>query len=552
VLKNPYDVPIEQRGASSKNMTALPGHRRSQWERNAIVTQRLILTLLVSCTPLWATTYYVDNCVTVGNDRNNGASPSTPWLTVNKVNTSTFNPGDSILFESTCTWREQLTPPSPGSAGSPITFGAYGTGAAPIISGADLFTSWTPSSGSVYYASYSTAPNQVFEDGARLPRNTVSAASLTAGHWYLDAVNSRIWVYLTAGDSPSGHTMEVSQLVYTLLVRQSYLIFRSLVFTKGNDGNVVVNGAAFVNFPNDESSLGGSSGYTIEGASSYITIQNGSTHDNGGVYDSNGIGIGGFGNASSYVTVTGVDIYGNTRQGVDIALPSNAGQHNSSITMEWCRLHNNGSAGYEVDGGSTALVFAYNLVYGNATLGTSINTGADGSEPEVLVCNNVIYGNGSDNVLHAANYAGGSTIYKNNIIAQGGGQEIDAYPGTNLLSNYNDVYHSAGGTFMSYGGANYTFAGWKTASGQDANSQNADPEFVNAAASQFWLAGGSPAIDAGTNLGSPYNIGLMPRSAWPNSVVTGDQNAYGSGWEIGAYIYVPALAPPTNLQAVAH
>jgi hypothetical protein len=31
------------------------------------------------------TTYYVDNCVTVGNDSNNGTAPSTPWLTINKV-----------------------------------------------------------------------------------------------------------------------------------------------------------------------------------------------------------------------------------------------------------------------------------------------------------------------------------------------------------------------------------------------------------------------------------------------------------------------------------
>ena len=87
------------------------------------MTKRLILALLLSCSPLWATTYYVDNCVTVGNDRNNGASTSTPWLTINKVNTSKFNPGDSILFESTCTWREQLTVPSSGSAGVRLPLG---------------------------------------------------------------------------------------------------------------------------------------------------------------------------------------------------------------------------------------------------------------------------------------------------------------------------------------------------------------------------------------------------------------------------------------------
>src|SRR5450759_220778 len=45
------------------------------------------------------TTYYVDNCVTVGNNSNSGTSPSTPWLTVSKVNASTFSAGDTISFE---------------------------------------------------------------------------------------------------------------------------------------------------------------------------------------------------------------------------------------------------------------------------------------------------------------------------------------------------------------------------------------------------------------------------------------------------------------------
>ena len=168
---------------------------------------------------------------------------STPWLTINKVNTLRFNPGDSILFQSTCTWREQLTVPSSGSAGSPITFGAYGTGAAPIISGADLFTTWTPAFGSVYYAPYSTAPNQVFEDGVRLTQNTDGAASLTAGQWYLDTTNSRIWVYLTAGDSPSGHTMEASQRPFTIYgFSTPYVAISGLELDKANgDGGILCN-----------------------------------------------------------------------------------------------------------------------------------------------------------------------------------------------------------------------------------------------------------------------------------------------------------------------
>jgi hypothetical protein len=86
-------------------------------------------------------TYYVD--ATSGSDSANGTSDSTPWKTIAKVNSSSFSAGDSILFKKGETWREQLTVPSSGSSGSPITFGAYGSGAKPIINGADILTGLT-------------------------------------------------------------------------------------------------------------------------------------------------------------------------------------------------------------------------------------------------------------------------------------------------------------------------------------------------------------------------------------------------------------------------
>src|SRR5579863_3335595 len=79
--------------------------------------------LFLAALPAQATTYYVDNCVTVGSDSNNGTSPSTPWLTVAHVNAQSFNPGDSVLFERSCAWYgTALTVPSSGASGSPITF----------------------------------------------------------------------------------------------------------------------------------------------------------------------------------------------------------------------------------------------------------------------------------------------------------------------------------------------------------------------------------------------------------------------------------------------
>ena len=101
----------------------------------------VFISILFLAASLSATTYYVD--ATGGNDSNSGLTEALAWKTIAKVNASSFSAGDSILFKRGETWREQLTVPSSGSAGNPITFGAYGTGADPIISGADLVTTWT-------------------------------------------------------------------------------------------------------------------------------------------------------------------------------------------------------------------------------------------------------------------------------------------------------------------------------------------------------------------------------------------------------------------------
>jgi len=84
--------------------------------------------------------YYVD--ATNGDDSKDGQSEANAWKTIAKVNGSSFNAGDSILFKRGEEWREQLTVPSSGSSGNPITFGAYGSGADPIINGADIITGW--------------------------------------------------------------------------------------------------------------------------------------------------------------------------------------------------------------------------------------------------------------------------------------------------------------------------------------------------------------------------------------------------------------------------
>jgi hypothetical protein len=87
-----------------------------------------------------AATYYVD--AENGQDANAGTSPLAPWKSVQAVNTRTFAPGDSVLFMRGQVWREQLTVPSSGAPGLPVTFGAYGEGANPVFNRGELYTCW--------------------------------------------------------------------------------------------------------------------------------------------------------------------------------------------------------------------------------------------------------------------------------------------------------------------------------------------------------------------------------------------------------------------------
>ncbi|NIM49681.1 MAG: hypothetical protein GTO22_10625, partial [Gemmatimonadales bacterium] len=58
------------------------------------------------------------------------------WRSLEKVNDTTFQPGDRILFRAGCQWRGQLWPKGSGRAGSPIAIDAYGEGEKPVINGA--------------------------------------------------------------------------------------------------------------------------------------------------------------------------------------------------------------------------------------------------------------------------------------------------------------------------------------------------------------------------------------------------------------------------------
>lgn len=83
--------------------------------------------------PVTANYYYFS---TSGLDTNTGMSSASPLKTISKLNSMTFQPGDSILFKRGDVWSGKIVPPSDGTASKKIIFDAYGSGSVlPVISG---------------------------------------------------------------------------------------------------------------------------------------------------------------------------------------------------------------------------------------------------------------------------------------------------------------------------------------------------------------------------------------------------------------------------------
>jgi hypothetical protein len=111
------------------------------------------------------TTYYVSPS---GDDGNSGTSADQSWKTITKADSAVLEPGDSILFEQGGTYYGALTVTASGTATDPITIGAYGSGAAPDITGFTTLSQFTSLGNNIYEANCSqcgSAINMVTVNG---------------------------------------------------------------------------------------------------------------------------------------------------------------------------------------------------------------------------------------------------------------------------------------------------------------------------------------------------------------------------------------------------
>ena len=446
---------------------------------------------------------------TNGNDANPGTSRAQAWQTIGKVNGETFRPTDRILLKRGEEWREQLTIPSSGIIGKPITFSSYGSGAAPIINGADIITGWAaygPGAGSTWQSALATECNQAFMDDVRLTEGADE-----------DTLNDHEWIWVgnvlyvrddTGDPDGSGVVIEASVRTYGIFAdEKDNIVLDGFTVIYTNNHGITINGGSAnlwncictynynINIVFSDAAVPVTSGQIINCTASYALVGQ------------------------------GVFI------GIDLPDPVN-------IIVHGCLIHNNGIAGGDNGlylNGASGCIIRYNAIYDNFANGMQLHTQSDDNE----IYYNLIYGNGQnglqisvagggDNNLIYNNtfYShfnfsillgdGSSNIFKNNNFHQiraGWSFPVRVTGGHAVAQdqtwNYNSYYYPTSDTPGKIieiddngGSTHYNLAEWQAYAGSPgANSISGNPLMTNPGADDFTLQAGSPCRNVGEDVG---------------------------------------------------
>lgn len=107
-----------------------------------------------------AANYYFSS--SIGDDSRSALqalNANTPWKTIGQLNSYMGNlqPGDSVLFKKNDIFFGSINVVKSGTNGKPIVFGAYGTGAKPIITGFTQVGNWINLGGNIWESTNSVS-----------------------------------------------------------------------------------------------------------------------------------------------------------------------------------------------------------------------------------------------------------------------------------------------------------------------------------------------------------------------------------------------------------
>jgi parallel beta-helix repeat protein len=472
----------------------------------------IILLILLLCFSLaYSTDYYVAK---TGNDSPNTGTLASPFLTIVKGLSMATSPGD-VVYVKAGTYSEYVRFFNSGTSGNPITLSNYGTD---IVTVDALSTN--------VYCVYSLAQSFITIKGIRCKDATSYIINFENCH---DIIIDECWATNT--------TKQAS--------------VQCIMLDNGYDGTTRYNNYLIRNC----TTMNGDRGIAIWNNVSYATVQGGE-HS----YNNVNVAVGGgypLNNATkpTYITIDGVTAHH--------SVTSNIGtENNSDVTIKNCWSYNAGATGIQIEtdssnatvennlcednsrtweyetgiwiynsanaivrrnilrrnqtglriGNASNFQAYYNLIVDNFHQPTSAPTthntsGVDFKQSTGTFYNNTLVNNcylGSSLSSIFVYATGTCTVNIKNNIVYNDQSDKDIVFEQATTSDYNLVYNGNRTINIVNGVTSYTWAAYKSATGQDSHSLNVNPTFVSS--SDFQLQSTSTAINAGVNVGLTTDI----------------------------------------------
>ncbi len=460
--------------------------------------EAVVLTTTDTIPPLPTGGYYVS---TSGLDTNPGTQAQ-PWRTVQKAAISVR--AGSTVYVRGGVYNERVTFAQSGTANAYITFQSY-PGETAIIDGTGL---GVPAG------------------------NTGLFLIVDKNYLKLQGFELRNYKTATLNNVPVGINVRGNSSFIEIRNNKIYNIETNVTSANGGDAhgigvfgtsgtqalnNVIIDGNELYNLK-----LGSSEALVINGNVDTWQVTNNKVHDvnNIGI---DAIGAEGVAPANDVARngliagndVYNIDTYGNPAYGTDRSAGCIYVDGGTNIVIERNKAHacNIGiELASERQGKSTSFVTVRNnFIYRNTVMGIAMGgyEANRGKAENNTVVGNTLFENdtlkqGNGELLLQYNVF--NNTIKNNIFYANNQNILIANPGTSNTGNQinNNIYYAPGGVSSSTWGwknvAYSSFAAYKTASGNDANSSFVDPQLLNTTTPDLHLQATSPAINTGVSL----------------------------------------------------